>query len=273
MIDRKDFMSEVLLRKYLNKAITTVQERKKKAKNEKILQENALRSLIQELINETKVPDPEEAPHESTGINVLEDLLKKIIPIIEIDFKKLTTNEEQRLSYRGHVLQAIKNSLAPPRAMDMASADGGEVATPLSEAYGDDDLNIKISDDDAFIDIDPGSPKSEKEVEKDDFSIEGEDETGRDMAFDTFKRIESNIVDSWDILYSDEDKELFYDYLITNIKLYFDKFEDELKINLPEPTTPEYEQETAAVEEPPAEELPPEEAIDIPPPPEEELGL
>ena len=34
---------------------------------------------------------------------------------------------------------------------------------------------------------------------------------------------------------------MFYDYLLTNLKLYFDKFEDELKANLPEPTTPEYE--------------------------------
>ena len=34
-----------------------------------------------------------------------------------------------------------------------------------------------------------------------------------------------------------------YDYLITNIKLYFDKFEDELSRVLTAPTTPEYEKE------------------------------
>ena len=63
------------------------------------------------------------------------------------------------------------------------------------------------------------------------------------MAFDTFKKIEASILDSWEVLYSDEDKELFFDYLVTNFKLYFDKFEDELQPNLPEPTTPEYEEE------------------------------
>jgi len=31
--------------------------------------------------------------------------------------------------------------------------------------------------------------------------------------------------------------------LITNLKLYFDKFEDELQSTVPEPTTPEYEEE------------------------------
>ena len=42
---------------------------------------------------------------------------------------------------------------------------------------------------------------------------------------------------------ADEDREVFYDYLITNVKLYFDKFEDELASVLPEPTNPEYEDE------------------------------
>jgi hypothetical protein len=49
------------------------------------------------------------------------------------------------------------------------------------------------------------------------------------------------MLDSWEVLSNADDKELFYDYLLTNLKLYFDKFEDELKANLPEPTTPEYE--------------------------------
>ena len=33
------------------------------------------------------------------------------------------------------------------------------------------------------------------------------------------------------------------DYLITNLKLYFDKFEEEMNPTVTEPTTPEYEQE------------------------------
>ena len=42
---------------------------------------------------------------------------------------------------------------------------------------------------------------------------------------------------------------MFYDYLITNLKLYFDKFEDELSSSLPEPTTDEYEEEAEEGEE------------------------
>ena len=45
------------------------------------------------------------------------------------------------------------------------------------------------------------------------------------------------------MLADDEDKKLFYDYLLTNMMLYFDKFEDELTAELPDISTPEYEQE------------------------------
>ena len=245
MINREQMAEELELRKYIRKAIKYVQNKRileEKRQNE---EENQLRNVIRQLLSETKVPDPEEAPHESTGINVLEDLLKKIIPIIEIDFKKLTTDENQRLSFRAHVLQAVKNTLAPAKATDHADADL-EQGAALEE-----EITIDIDDDeDDFIDVrGETETKSEKETEKDDFGLEGEDETGRDMAFDTFKRVEGNIVGAWDILYSDKDKELFFDYLITNLKLYFDKFEDELKTNLPEPTTPEYEQEKEGAEE------------------------
>ena len=38
-----------------------------------------------------------------------------------------------------------------------------------------------------------------------------------------------------------KDKEIFLDYLVTNLKLYFDKFEDELQSTVEEPTTSEYD--------------------------------
>ncbi len=64
------------------------------------------------------------------------------------------------------------------------------------------------------------------------------------MAYKSFKKIENQIIKGYEILDDEQDKTLFYDYLITNLKLYFDKFEDELQADIsPEPTTPEYEQE------------------------------
>ena len=69
----------------------------------------------------------------------------------------------------------------------------------------------------------------------------------RNFAYETFKRVENQIVKGYERLDDQKDKDLFYDYLITNLKLYFDKFEDELQTTIfPEPTTPEYEQEKEA---------------------------
>ena len=59
----------------------------------------------------------------------------------------------------------------------------------------------------------------------------------------TFKAVEKQIVDAYDMLADEEDKDVFYDYLLTNMMLYFDKFEDELQADLPDVTTDEYEAE------------------------------
>ena len=90
-----------------------------------------------------------------------------------------------------------------------------------------------------FIDI--------EDADEDDQFVELDDqnETGRNFAASTYKNVEKQIVDAYDMLADEEDQKLFYDYLITNMLLYFDKFEDELSNSLPDMTTPEYEEETA----------------------------
>ena len=247
-INREQFAEELKLRKYIRKAIQIVENKRKNAMNEAKKHEETLRGFIRQLISEASVSDAEDAPHKSTGINILEDLLKKIIPIIEIDFKKLTTSEEQRGSYRAHFLQGIKNLLAPAAAVDQADQDGEAVQDEfISVNEQDDEIEINIggdSDPEEFIDVrgdNKENEKSKEEIEKETFTLSGEDETGRDMSYSTFKKVQGSILDSWEVLSNADDKELFYDYLLTNLKLYFDKFEDELKANLPEPTTPEYE--------------------------------
>ena len=61
------------------------------------------------------------------------------------------------------------------------------------------------------------------------------------MAFACFKKVSQYILDAYDSLANPKDKEIFVDYLVTNVKLYFDKFEDELQKNVQEPSTDEYE--------------------------------
>jgi hypothetical protein len=61
------------------------------------------------------------------------------------------------------------------------------------------------------------------------------------MAFTSFKKVQQYILDAYDLLRDPKDKKVFVDYLITNMKLYLDKFEDELATGGEEVTTPEYE--------------------------------
>lgn len=188
-------------------------------------------------------------PHKSTGLNVLEKLLKKIIPTIEDAYKSLTTSKEQRLSYRVHILNAVKNILAPEESS--SNADNGSEA--LTEA-----LTVNVPsvagpkpgqgepDPSKLIDVDGRfSPKekSKEELAAEELkknTIPGTDLTGRNFAIDTVKQISSALITAYESLSQKEDKDLFYDYLITNLKLYFNRFEEELSgtSELQEPQTP-----------------------------------
>ena len=216
-------------------------------KQKRLNEEKELRGIIRSLIdhevkqlNEVSTPDNDPTPNKSTGINVLEDLLKKIVPVLEDDYKLLTTDAEQRTSFRSHIVNAVVDTLTPAEANNEAGGD--EEPIGIDEAVdieiGDD------ADDEKFIDIRTDSEKSAEEEPEDpreDFGIEGADTTGRNMAYATFKKIETSVIDSYELLSNAEDQELFYDYLIANLKLYFDKFEDELSATVEEPTNQAYD--------------------------------
>tara|TARA_S200002703_G_scaffold68108_1_gene59196 strand:+ start:450 stop:1211 length:762 start_codon:yes stop_codon:yes gene_type:complete len=216
----------------------------KAVKKKRLNEEKDLRIIIQKMIdhelyslNEGQVSDVDPSPNKSTGINVLEDLLKKIIPVLETDYKILTTSEEQRQSFRSHVIQAIVNTLKP--------VEINNDADPIADINEDIEIDLgnEDSDQDKFIDIRSDSEKKADEEPEDprsDFGIEGEDETGRNMAYSSFKKVETSIIDSFELLSATEDKELFHDYLIANVKLYFDKFETELAGTVEEPTNQAY---------------------------------
>ena len=239
-------------------------------KTKRLNEESQLRQIISSLLehelkalNERQTADVDPTPNKSTGINVLEELLKKIVPVLEDDFKSMTTDPEQRKSFRAHIVQAIIDTLTPvdanTKAGDMEAAENA-----LEE-----EIDIQITDDEAgpiddekFIDIRTDAEKSADEEPEDPrqaFGIEGADDTGRNIAYSTFKKIESNIIDSYELLSNPEDQELFYDYLIANVKLYFDKFETELAGSVEEPTNQAYDmakdQEQTDLSEPTADEI------------------
>lgn len=230
---------EKLLRENIRSLIKLVKQKRQISEQKT---KDAIKELmvleLQAMISERQVSDTNPAPNKSTGINVLEDLLKKIIPVVEIDYKQLTTSSDQRESFRAHVINAVVNTLTPV-----------DLNTEAPEEMQEQDINVEVGDaeDDKFIDIrtDAERAKDEEEEEidpREEFGADlGGDETGRNMAYASFKKIETSIIDSYEMLSNEEDQEVFYDYLIANLKLYFDKFEEELAPEVEEPTNPEYD--------------------------------
>jgi len=251
---------EAQLRQVIRNAIRLHKMNKLQEFKKSKLEEQQLRFILRKLIMEVGDDQP---IHDNTGINVLEDLLKKIIPVIQTDYKIMTTSETQRLSFRAHILNAIQNSLKP----ELYRKEEPPPGAPLQEKkvkidLEDSDMELDKS---KFIDVFDTEKKKAEEDEKlktpesrlstglEDKKL---DSTGRNMALQTFRKIDNSVMDAYTILDDSKDKDLFYDYLITNLKLYFDKFEEEM-MDMPktEPTTPEYqaekekkEQEDAPVE-------------------------
>ena len=268
-LKRKQLSEELLLRENIRKAIKIIKRKKSEEKRQIALEEKMLRNIVRKLLTEDNVSNV--APNQSTGINVLEELLKKIIPVLEEDFKSLTTNKEQRDSFRAHIVNGIEDLLAPAEVNADAPDPGGQDA--LQELLNTlDELEVTVGGDDdmpeEFIDItDKEEEVEEPATEEEEFGAAIQDReyniTGRNMALRSFKKIRQNILDSYDVLGDDEDREIFYDYLITNVKLYFDRFENELDPNVEEPTTPEYDAKKSGEDPEETEEFNLDEYIDL----------
>jgi hypothetical protein len=236
-IDRNQLIAEELIREHIRKRISFKLEQQR-------LAEEKIRTVVRQLI---EAETGTEEASRSTGINVLADLLQNIVPTLEDDYKMLTSSKEQRDSFKNHIVHAVENSLRPIEA----NTQGEKQSENIEYEIDADTLLEKMS-----IDLDPQVDGKEAQSiegefidvdndgEPDDFvKIEDQNETGRNFAQASYKRVEKQIVDAYDMLADQEDKDVFYDYLVTNLLLYFDKFEDELQNDLSPVSTPEYEKE------------------------------
>lgn len=254
----------MFVRKYLAENHAKKQEEQKQTlKEEKILR-TAIRKLLQE--KESVVPGA------STGINELESVLTSIIPAIESDYKKLTSSEDQRKSYRAHIIRAAIDILLAADAAFDADQEGGagsisaeaipdavkselppEATENLQEQEDKEGIDIKIGDEPSgeegkMIDVktndQPDDKKKTKEEQTEEsFTIPGQDLTGRNIALRTWNKrgIGTTIKNGYKLLELPKDRKIFFDYLLTNLKLYFDRFEKDLQGMVEEPTTSAYE--------------------------------
>lgn len=245
------------LRLYIREVLRKIKKDQKQELRNDMREQKELRKLVRVMLKEKQ----DTVQHSSTGINALEKLLSSIVPILETGYKDLKTDAAQRKSFKAHILRAIQNLLSTASVYFSADKKGGEptaapalavppanVEQPETELKEQDE-EVGPESDPQFIDINKdkkGKEKKEKENPVNAFqAVEGEDLTGRNFALETFKKIQKQILETYSLLSNEQDREIFYDFLLTNTKLYFDKFETELEATPAEPTTPEYEAEKA----------------------------
>ena len=289
MISREELIQEYKLREYVRTAIKVVKERrlaknKTKGQVENSKLENLLTPMIQEELHEMKDKARLNAllktlisekftpqPNRSTGINELDSLLHNIIPQIQPEYEQMGTSPEQRKDFQAYFLKAAIITLATISKDGVPKVEQG---IPGLESLDEQKFSIDIDEEDAekFIpvrDEDFAAEEEEKEeveeAEKEltanektteefrkeyDIQDELDDDTGLKYAARAWNQVRTNVVDSYSLLGNPEDRKEFYEYFITNMRLYFDLFEASMSPSDDKelPTTPEYEQEKSDVE-------------------------
>lgn len=266
-MNRIDLYNELILRENVRKAVRIVQKKRQGI----LTEEQRLRNIVRTLLKEDA---DTEGPSMNTGGNALDQMLlnTNTLDVLEKEYKTLTTSPEQRLSFRAHIINAAINSLAPERVSGLPNA-AEETSEPTTPAGGGEALDALVEAVSTMFEAElamgdrpeeeveasaptagPAAAEEEEvdplESEREEFAtgVEGGDldKTGRNYALDAWNKVTKNVVEAYAKLGNDEDREQYYDYLITNLKLYFDTWEQELEGTPEEPTTPEYEQEKEA---------------------------
>jgi len=222
---REDFINEILeerkLREVVRTGIKTILERKKKVVDES----TQFKVIIQHLIKEAKAKNI--AVHDSTGMNRLEDLFSNtsFLDTLEKAYMSLTSAPEQRKSFRAHLLNAVEALLQTDdlnRSADAEETGSSSLMSRPAKPLAEGDINVDVEDDVEDVN------KSDEEKEEEDFSIPGMDETGRNIALQAFNGLKDLIKNALKPIVNSEDKELFMTYLVKNLNLYLDTYEESI---------------------------------------------
>ena len=271
-IDRQEFINELKLREQIRKIIKVAKSKKAAQNQRRIVEEEQLRLHIRGIIKE--ISDPGAQPtHRATGIKVLDDeVLQNVIPIFKRYYMQLD-NPEKRESFRSHIVNAAENLLKT-----VASGEAPETALKSAPApIAEQDIAMNVENDPMGIPIKDDSPDPDESAKGEfrtgmEAELTPDQEVGALRAQTAFNGPDTTIEKAYKDLGAGAgtlDADLFGEYLITNLKLHFDDFEEAITMT-PEPTTPSYEEASAAAL-PPEEDMPPG-PEGMPPAPEEEMG-
>lgn len=229
----KQILAEKVYRKRIRDAIGNFSSLHEDQKKKKMIVEKIYRAKIQ---NELKslLEAKDTRIHNSTGMNALEDLFSNsnLLSVLRGDYKLLTTSYEQRKDYRDHMMAKIIGMF---QLKDL-DPEKSEINESLRSLFEEADISIQVSDEELPEDKIVGPVRDEIEDEKqnkeDDENAESidkdDDFTGRNRADLAFSKIEKSIKTAYDTLGNPADRQEFKTYLIANLKMYFEQFEQAL---------------------------------------------
>ena len=119
-MNSKKLLQEVIVDEIIKNRLEKINESVKKYSDDQrvrfvVRQNLKKKSLTENIVNDTMYKlikeDIDKIPYNNTAMNVLKDLLKKVIPILESSYKMLTSDREQRRSFEAHIIVGIKNSI------------------------------------------------------------------------------------------------------------------------------------------------------------------
>lgn len=248
MESRDEIVEELRLKKIISSMLENEKNKFIKESLKKINQQLRLRNVLSKLISES---DVEKSPHQSTAVNVLDQVFGNIKKSIEDGYMMLTTEKGQRDSYRRHLLSAVDDALRAEETNINAASEKDQQVDPPEELE-EVEINIQsdnpldVPDEDKVLPNvgdkggDTEEPAEEKS-EEEEFGIEGEERTGRDRAFPVFKQIVEPIITGYKSLHNPNDREVYHDYLLTNMKMLMDQSEESLSGVVSEPESDSYE--------------------------------
>ncbi len=232
----KQIIAEKVYRRKVKSLITEFHNlQAKKSKKEKIIEEIYRAKIRKDL--KSLLEKKETVRYKSTGLNSLDDLFmnSNLLTTLETPYYSLTTSKEQRDDYKNHVLQAVIDIFKTASPED----EPDELNESLKYIFEQEeaDISVTVTDEELPEDSVVGPAAREGEEEKED-SLESDnteamdeegDFTGRNKAMSAVSKVEKSILDYYDDLGNPADKADFKTYLIANLRLYFDRWENSLQ--------------------------------------------
>jgi len=235
----KQILAEKVYRMRIREGISKFEHKKLRTEKINMIAEKIYRAKIRHDLK--KIFEAKETvKYKSTGLNSLDDLFmnSNLLTTLETSFNSLTTSKEQRDDYRNHVLQAILDIFKTVSPEE----EPNELNESLQFLFEQDDtdISVEVSDeelnDDEVVgperrDRDAEKEKEEEPLESDNVKAMPEegDFTGRNKAQSAVDKIEKSIKDYYDDLGNPSDRADYKTYLLANLRLYFDRWENALQ--------------------------------------------